>query len=115
MAGASSRSTARPRYESAAATRVAGRCRCWLAALRGKLRTHGAAPRCVLASGLRCDREVRCDTGAAPATVSGEPAAQTTGPQGGAGKAPPGDDPEPGDLRIAWRGPFLGRRSSLWL
>jgi hypothetical protein len=27
----------------------------------------------------RCDREVRCKTGAAPATVSGEPAATATG------------------------------------
>jgi hypothetical protein len=35
---------------------------------------------------LRCDREVRCDTGAAPATVSGETAATATG----SGDSPPG-------------------------
>ena len=57
----------------------------------------------MLASAPRCDREVRCDTGAAPATVSGETAAKATGipirrevREGAAG-----DDPEPGDLRIA--------------
>src|SRR6266851_1998543 len=34
----------------------------------------------MLASPERCDREVRCKTGAAPATVSGESAATATGP-----------------------------------
>src|SRR5947209_19744251 len=56
----------------------------------------------VLASALRCDREVRCETGAAPATVSGELAATATdllterGWEGAAGL-----DTEPGDIRFA--------------
>src|SRR5207244_5864180 len=43
----------------------------------------------MLASPSRCDREVRCKTGAAPATVSGAPAAHATGlGLGPTGKAP---------------------------
>ena len=42
----------------------------------------------MLASLLRCDREVRCDTGAAPATVSGETAARPLAGDSRAGKAP---------------------------
>ena len=49
----------------------------------------------------RRDREVRCNTGAAPATVSGEPAAIATGPFGRGWEGAAGDDPEPGDLRAA--------------
>src|SRR5712691_4352168 len=57
----------------------------------------------MLASPQRCDREVRCETGAAPATVSGEPAATATGlvSSGMGREGAAGDDPEPGDLRIA--------------
>src|SRR5581483_8815095 len=40
----------------------------------------GAALRRVLASRLRRDREVRCDAGAAPATVSGEIATRSVLP-----------------------------------
>ncbi|SRR6266851_3457608 len=68
----------------------------------------------MLASPERCDREVRCKTGAAPATVSGESAATATGPhpslprkrggKGGGWEGAAGDDPEPGDLRIARNG-----------
>jgi adenosylcobinamide kinase/adenosylcobinamide-phosphate guanylyltransferase len=67
----------------------------------------------VVASSPRCDREVRCNAGAAPATVSGETAAIATGnlalPPAGEGRAgvregAAGDDPEPGDLRIARAG-----------
>jgi adenosylcobinamide kinase / adenosylcobinamide-phosphate guanylyltransferase len=55
----------------------------------------------VLASATRCNREVRCDTGAAPATVSGETAAKTTGLAKPGREGAAGDDPEPGDLCIA--------------
>jgi len=49
----------------------------------------------------RCDREVRCNTGAAPATVSGESSATATGSGDSPGReGAAGDDPEPGDLRI---------------
>src|SRR5579883_658129 len=45
------------------------------------------------------DREVRCDAGAAPATVSGETAARATGPPDAAGREGAAvGDPEPGDL-----------------
>src|SRR6185312_14551678 len=56
----------------------------------------GAALRRVLASRLRRDREVRCDAGAAPATVSGEIATRSHWRRGAAI-----DDPEPGDLLVA--------------
>ncbi len=49
----------------------------------------------------RCDREVRCETGAAPATVSGEPAAHRHCPILWGREGAAGDDPEPGDLRVA--------------
>src|SRR5579863_5069733 len=61
----------------------------------------------------RRDREVRCDAGAAPATVSGEIATTATGGRCRREGAVI-DDPEPGDLLVALSQPtFLGRRSVL--
>jgi adenosylcobinamide kinase/adenosylcobinamide-phosphate guanylyltransferase len=66
--------------------------RCGAALCRGGVRVRVVA---------RCDREVRCETGAAPATVSGEPAATATALTKWEWEGAAGDDPEPGDLRIA--------------
>src|SRR3982751_2186469 len=72
-------------------------------ACRGAQSTDDGLGSTVLAFQPRCDREVRCKTGAAPATVSGEPTASATGsgPVGREREGAAGDDPEPGDLRIA--------------
>ena len=59
---------------------------------------------------LRCDREVRCETGAAPATVSGEPAATATGWVYPAGKAPRATTPSQETSASREVGRFLGRR-----
>src|SRR5579863_5531794 len=68
----------------------------------------------MLASPLRRDREDRCDAGAAPATVSGEIAAEATEPA----KAWEGaaiDEPEPGDLLVVRTTTILGgRRGRCW-
>ena len=64
----------------------------------------------MLASFLRCDREVRCETGAAPATVSGESAATATGWADPAGKAPRATTPSQETSASREVGQFLGRR-----
>src|SRR5690349_451620 len=50
---------------------------------------------------LRRDREVRCDAGAAPATVSGEIATRKPLAAGCRREGAAIDDPEPGDLLVA--------------
>src|SRR5689334_14712761 len=73
----------------------------------------GAGPR-VLASVQRRDREVRCDAGAAPATVCGEIATEATGRGRPGWEGAAIDDPEPGDLLVAPLSPtILGWRSVL--
>src|SRR5581483_2654091 len=74
----------------------------------------GAALRRVLASRLRRDREVRCDAGAAPATVSGEIATRSHWRRGAAGKVPRSTTPsqETSSLRRCFA-TILGRRSVL--
>jgi adenosylcobinamide kinase / adenosylcobinamide-phosphate guanylyltransferase len=68
----------------------------------------------VLASLSRRDREVRCDAGAAPATVSGEIATRSHWPGRYGREGAAIDDPEPGDLLAALVQPtILGRRSVL--
>src|SRR6266436_4766600 len=68
----------------------------------------------VLASPPRRDREVRCDAGAAPATVSGEIATRSHWRVRPRREGAAIDDPEPGDLLVAPCLPtILGRRSVL--
>src|SRR6266851_5691773 len=77
-------------------------------------RPSGAAGHGVLASPLRRDREVRCDAGAAPATVSGEIATRSHWRVRPRREGAAIDDPEPGDLLVAPCLPtILGRRSVL--
>src|SRR5215472_19361359 len=82
---------------------------CISPANRGK-RDDGL-PHGVLALPPRCDREVRCETGAAPATVSGESAATATGSGlGPTGKAPRATTPSQETSASPLLGRFLGRR-----